>query len=140
MSAPEPKYTLEHERDYKVTVYQDGREVKDFNNPLVVRVNVSPALLASLAHAPTELPFNAVRENDNHGKAKGLRIHSGKAGPAGAMSLGLKERDLVTAVGQKRIEKLEDFRLLASELNATKMASVTLERDGKPHKILYYIP
>lgn len=138
-SSPEPKYKLEREHDYKVSVYQDGKEVKNFQTPLVQRVNISNAMLSSLAKAPGDLPFNGVKEKDNRGKITGLRIHSGKSAQA-AMALGLKEKDLVTAVGQKRIQQMEDFRLLAKELNATKTASLTLERDGKPHKILYYIP
>ena len=138
-AAPQPKYQIEREHDYKVSVYQDGKEVKNFQAPLVQRVDISNAMLNALAKAPGDLQFNGVREKDNRGKISGLRIHAGKGAQA-VSALGLKEKDLVTAVGQKRVQQMEDFRFLAKELNETKTSSLTLEREGKPHKILYYIP
>ncbi|MFN8392420.1 MAG: PDZ domain-containing protein [Bdellovibrionota bacterium] len=135
---PEPNYEVRADHQFKVSVYSDGREVKDFNAPLVHRVDLTAAQLAQIGGTPMKLPFQASSEKDGLGKVSGVRVLRPKAGDNPSM-LGLQEKDLVTAVGTVRVKSVDDFRTLFDQLRGSKSASITVERQGKPHKILYYL-
>ncbi|MCB0324678.1 MAG: hypothetical protein KDD69_13945, partial [Bdellovibrionales bacterium] len=62
-----------------------------------------------------------------------LRAGSGKA------FIGLQENDVLTAVGIRLVKRNQDLQALFADLQRDKQATLTLERNGQPHKILYYL-
>ncbi len=132
------KLEIQRGHDYQVSVYSDGKEVKDFKTALVQRLILSPQAIAALSRNQRPLPVAGKQERDNRGQTSGVRISAGD-NPRGLAMFGFRERDLLTAVGARRAESIDDLRSIVSVLTREKVASVTLERNGKPHKILYYL-
>lgn len=137
----EPVPAAKRDGQFKVSVSTDGKPVEDFKQPLVHRIRVRPAELRSISGAQGKamsLPFNAKRVIDLQGKIKGIRVLNVRP-PYGTQVLGLQNNDLITAVGLRHVDHPNDFSLLFNQLRSEKQATMTLERDGKPHKILYYL-
>ena len=101
------------------------------------RISLSPKLVSEIGSGKS-LPADGVSELDREGRVTGVRIVASKRGGNPAL-IGLREKDLVTAVGMKPMRRIEDLRALALDLECEKASSLTLERNGKPHKILYFI-
>ena len=136
-SQPE-KYEVRRAGDYHVSVYSDGKEVKDFNSALVERLIISRQAIDILNSKQTQIPVSGKPERDNRGQSAGVRISTG-VNPKGLSMFGFREKDLLTAVGNRRAESIDDLRYISPTLEKGKVATVTLERNGKPHKILYYL-
>ncbi len=139
---PKSSSELQHKRtgEFKVSVSTDGEDVSNFKTPLVHRVSVTPQELRRYLSAERNalvLPFQARKVRDLKGGVKGIRVVKIISGKRTA--LGLLENDLLTAVGRKHLSGLQDLGKLFSQLQTEKQASLTLEREGKPHKILYYL-
>ena len=137
-SSESPQWEVERDRRYEVSVYSDGKQVKDFNKELGHRVELTPSVVSSMEQQGRRLPFDGRSEHDARGNIVGIRIASTKQSVSPAF-LGLREKDLITAVGLRRVRKSDDVRQLFSELAQSKTSTLTLERDGRAHKIIYYI-
>ena len=112
----------------KVTVENSGKELANFEEPLVHRIEVGSAA--------TSAGLKAGREFDGAGKERGIRVRKESTAETLAL-LGLKSEDVITAIGRRRVTTPEDLQLLDSELRSG--GSLTLERGGNPHKI-YFTP
>lgn len=139
---PDPSSDFQQKRsgEFKVSVSTDGEQVSNFRTPLVHRVSVSPRELRAYLSEDRQalvLPFQARRVRDLKGGVKGIRVVKILSGKRSA--LGLIQNDLLTAVGRQHLSGLQDLGTLFTVLRTEKQASLTLEREGKPHKILYYL-
>ncbi len=125
---------------FEVSVTSGGEKVSNFHTPLVHRVTVSTRELDAFL-APDRktilLPFKARKVRDLKGEVKGIRVV--QIDSVKTNSLGLRDNDLLTAVGRVHLKQPQDMSLLFSDLQREKQATLTLEREGKPHKILYYL-
>jgi len=137
-SAKQDTIEIQRGHDYRVSVYSDGKEVKDFNSALVDRLILSRQAMEILSSKQSAIPLSGRPERDNRGQSSGVRITAGE-NPKGLAMFGFREKDLLTAVGTRRAQSIDDLRYIMPALEKEKMASVTLERNGKPHKILYYL-
>ena len=139
LSSKEP--VLEkREGDFKVSVASNGKAVSNFNEQLVHRVTLSPAELKKVFVKPPKdirLPFTAQKIFDGRGGIKGVKVTNFRAN-GGSSSFGLEENDIVTAFGRNHAKSPSDFWLLYQELMKESTATVTLERKGQPHKILFF--
>ena len=126
--------------DYAVTVSSGGKELRDFSAPLVHRVSLKKRTVEEMLKfwpKRLDLPFDGAAERDNRGKVMGVRITSIKP-KRDLKSLGLRKGDLLTAAEQKLMTTPRDFVQVLDSLKQSGLGTVTIERDGKPHKILYY--
>lgn len=137
-SASTPKWEVQRGRSYDVSVYSDGKEVKDFNKELIHRVELPARVVASLSQQGSRLPIDGRTERDGRGNVTGIRVITSKQGASPAV-LGLRDKDLITAIGARRVRQTEDLRTLFTSLAKDKSTTLTLEREGRPHKILYYL-
>ena len=127
--------------DYRVSVYSDGREVKNFSQPLVQRVTLSSQdLLRFLSLRPEGFSqvFQTKVERDRSGSVRGFRLVAATE-PSDYARFGLQPGDIVTAIGAKRAESVSDFSELFSGLRARGRSSMTLERNYQPHKVIFYV-
>lgn len=123
----------------KVTVKSSGVEVKDFNKELVERRLLSAEQINNILRFYPHrlvLPFEMIKELDSRGGIRGLKI-SKVLIPSEALSLGLYMNDILTAFGKKLAYSPNDFSAFLVELSSFGQSSITLERSGKPHKIIY---
>lgn len=77
-------------------------------------------------------------EFDHRGVPMGVRIVASRS-EAGREVLGFKVGDLITAAGTRHLRSVEELETVLEELAERRQASATLVRDGRPHKILYYL-
>lgn len=136
-----PPVTIERvSDDFEVQVSAAGREVKDFQQPLVHRMTLSQDRVRFL-HVDViqrrALPFNAKVELDRRGVVSGVKIFPPKSLVAG--ELGIESLDLITAVNTKPVRALGDMQLLFKTLDEEKSATMTVIRRGQPHKLLYSV-
>lgn len=138
--------------DLKVSVRTNGKPVTNFQTPLVHRVEMT-AVQSLVYFDPKsgrlQLPFIAQAEHDDRGKTTGIRVVR-RSSPAGTSStpgagndpakLGLADKDLITAVNHTKVSEPTDIAALFTELRKSRTASMTIERGGVPHKILFYLP
>lgn len=130
---------------FKVSVREGSREVNDFETPLVHRIGLSRADINKILPTGSntmKLPFKGRPLKDARGNISGVRLYRRESGPrlkGSKFLLGLKENDLVTAVGVKHVKSYADLRMLLEMLLKEQHISVTLEREGSPHKIFYYL-
>lgn len=133
---------LEQRRSgFKVSVETGGKPVADFSTQLVHRVVLTPEQIDTvMASWPDRLylPFEAQPDRDTWGKICGIKVTRMKS-DSNLPNLGLKLGDRVTAVGVSHTKESRDLWKLFDQLRRNSEASLTLEREGKPHKILYYL-
>ncbi len=126
--------------EFAVTVTSGGKELRDFSAPLVHRVSLNKQTVDEILKfwpKRLDLPFDGTAERDNRGKVMGLRITAVKP-KRNINALGLRRGDLLTAAETKLIATPRDFIQVFDALKQSGLGTVTLEREGKPHKILYY--
>ena len=126
--------------EYSVTVSSGGKELQDFSTPLVHRVSLKQRTIDEILKfwpKRLDLPFDGTAERDNRGKVMGLRITTLKP-KRDLGALGLKKGDLLTAAEQKLMTTPRDFIHVFDSLKESGLGTITIERDGVPHKILYY--
>lgn len=133
---PEPERT----HRFEVSVKTGGEAVKDFNTSLVHRIILNKdefnALLLRTRNKQN-VTFVFSPDRDSKGGVKGLKVS--RAEQRYATMLGFGQGDLITAVGKAQMKNQDPLRVLLNDFQATKKATLTLERNGKPHKILYYL-
>lgn len=137
-----PGSQLDDNGRFKVSVVTNGREVKDLNQDLVHRVAISRAQVDSILESwPAQFrKIGQTRdEYDSQGKYMGLRI-AGPSTGAPVPVLGLRDRDVITAVGPKPVRAEGDMLALFKDLKQSGRATMTIERSGMPHKFLYFSP
>jgi hypothetical protein len=124
---------------FRVSVASGGKVVENPSDELVHRVGLTRANIRAYMNSSKgtgNLPFTARTEYDSRGKPMGLRIL--QLNRESSLSfLGLKEKDLVTAIGPRLISEPQHILYLFDDLSKSKRSSMTVERSGKPHKILY---
>ena len=126
---------------FKVSVTTEGRQIKDYNQALVHRVQISKAAIDQMIQSwPADFRKLATTQNeyDTHGKLMGLRVVAAASGAKIAV-LNLVDRDIITAVGVAPIRSENDILALFTDLKKNGSATMTIERGGTPHKFLYYV-
>jgi general secretion pathway protein C len=124
---------------FRVSVASGGKVVENPSDELVHRVAITPANMRAIINSSKDqgkVPLNGRAEYDNRGKPMGLRILQLNR-ESSLSSLGLKEKDLVTAIGPRLVSEPQHILYLFDDLRKSKRSSMTIERSGKPHKILY---
>ena len=125
--------------NYKVSVAVDGKPVETFREKRVHYMQLSPNDLRALGrHLPkrVNVPFGSVPEISAAGEMVGFRVVA-KPGASRAMTMGLQEGDVVTAVNTAHVTSILDLKKLITALNNDKRASMTFLRNGEHHKILF---
>lgn len=126
---------------YTVSVATSEGPVQNFEQRLVHRKTLPQAfvepLRVSAGHQLSKY-FSAQAELDQLGNAAGLRIVSILDRTA-RDTLGLQLGDLITAVGTSHVASVKDFARVFEYLHQNRQASITLVRNGKPHKVFYYL-
>lgn len=128
--------------EYRVSVSKEGRALSNFEQELVHRVQVTQREIdAVLSKWPAQLnfPFSGVVVPSGASGVLGLRVVFDVSHTAGGFTWGLASGDLITAVGTVPVVKMNDLIKLVSELRSNRRASLTVQRDGVPHKVLYYL-
>lgn len=126
---------------YQVSVSAGGREIRDFSTPLVHRLSLPSRAVDQMLKAwpdRVDVPFDGSTARDTRGKVMGVKVARLRSTQATEL-LGLRQGDIVTAVNAKRATTVRDMGVLLNELREKKSATLTLEREGRPHKILYYL-
>ena len=142
-SADRPQLIRENDENkrFKVSVTSEGRQIKDYNQSLVHRVEISKVVIDQMIQS-WPAPFHKIattqNEYDSQGKLMGLRVVAAAGGEKIAV-LNLVDRDIITAVGVAPIHKENDILALFTELKKTGGSTMTIERSGMPHKFLYYV-
>jgi hypothetical protein len=138
--APTPK------RNFQVSVKQDGQAVTSFSESLVHRFALSledASLIFGPAPEHMNFPYALKPKADLRGGIVGFEVietfETRARLESGMSSLGLQIGDLVTAVGKMRITHEQDLWHIYDLLKLKKQASLTIERDGMPHKFLYFL-
>lgn len=135
-------YQIRQTGNVSVKVSMGGERVTDLEKQLVHRIEISAKkldLIKAEGSAELHLPFLLKKEIDQRGLVMGLKVFQSKNSLLTLEDLGLKERDLLTAIGTKILTSAKDFELFVKILRNRGELSLTLERDFQPHKILYYL-
>lgn len=127
-SKPNPKQIyIADASPLKVTVSSGGRPVTDFEKKLVHRITLTPTDLANLKSG---IETVQTRESiDQFGKRYGLELLDSKL-----HVLGLQRMDTLIAIDETPSPTMEDLQNLLKQLSTTSQASITFEREGRPHK------
>jgi type II secretory pathway component PulC len=131
---------LKHQ-EYQVSVVSDGEPVKDFEQKLVLRVELPESVLDKINPPNSEIvniPFNLTSKLDEFGEPMGVLLAS-QGTTVKNNPLKLVEDDLLTAINQFHVRYVVDISYLFQSLRLDKRASITLQRYGKPMKIYYYL-
>ncbi|MCB0360406.1 MAG: hypothetical protein KDD44_12245 [Bdellovibrionales bacterium] len=126
---------------YRVSVSSEGREVRNPEAQLVHRVRLTAVQASNLQTSWRKRPesiWSGTAERDSFGEPLGVRIEA-LVGDGATGDIGWRAGDLITAVGKLHTISTTDVGVLFEQLATTGSASVTLIRDGVPHKILYYV-
>lgn len=135
-------YQIQSTGNIDVQVSMGGEKIADLEKQLVHRIEISPEkldLIKAEGSTDLRLPFLLKKEVDQRGLVMGLKVFQSKNELLSLEDLGLKERDLLTAIGTKLLTSAKDFELFVKILRNKGELSLTLERDFQPHKILYYL-
>ena len=126
--------------DFTVQVKTEGRVVNDFEQRLVHRIDVPQNIARGFKMSVESggvLPIAVRMERDSRGAISGARVVPPNSRALEA--LGLKPKDLLTAVGKSHVTSPEVLRLLFSSIANQKQAMMTIVRQGRPHKLLYSV-
>lgn len=137
----QPKPSAIGKAKYKVSVRTAGGDIQNFESELVHRIYYRAAEFSALqADWPASLHKNlkGTPEYDTLGKPMGVRIVA-TFGRTSKDLLGFKIGDLITAAGTTHVSSLDQLDVFLKQLSDKKLASITLVRNGQPHKILYYL-
>lgn len=128
--------------DMHVKVSVDGKSVDDIEQQLIHRVELKSAkvnLIKSGEGEQLNLPFLLKKEIDHRGLVMGLRVIERGNKDLSINDFGLRDKDLITAIGTKLVASAKDFELFVDVLKGRGEISVTVEREFQPHKIMYYL-
>lgn len=120
-----------------VSVQSGGRPIEEFEQNLIARVDLAAEDVVRIAEQ-NERPlyqFGPIR--DNQGRIYGIRVAKilTRSNP-----LKLTVGDIVTAVGQTKTTVPHEFADIWTAQLHNSMVTTTIERSGKPHKLIYYLP
>ena len=130
-------YEMERTGKYKVLVSTGGKEVKDFNTPLVQRLTLSReyfAAVQSVQGTALDLPFQGKGHYDTRGRLRGFKVVNYRYDPR-LPELVLRDGDVVTAVEKSIPRGVADFALFWGALRKNGEATYTFERNHVPHKV-----
>lgn len=126
--------------DFTVQVKTEGRVVNNFEQRLVHRIDVPLNIARGFKLSVDSggmLPISVKMERDSRGAISGARVVSPNSRALEA--LGLKPKDLLTAVGKAHITSPKVLRVLFTSIANEKQAMMTIVRQGRPHKLLYSV-
>ena len=123
--------------NFKISVSTQCKQVERPEEPLVHRIVLNSSVVHDFVAKgkPGSSSLAAGVERDNNGRLAGVRISSLTQASALAR-IGLKNNDLVTAVGKNKLKAVEDLWSVFDDLDSKGHATLTIERNGMPHKIL----
>jgi len=138
--SPDP-VTVEKVHNYNVSVSTDGKPVNDFDKRLVHDVVVPAGALAAIGkyQSSLEVVFVSEPELDLRGSVVGVRLLGSRSGLDPMTTFGWLKNDVITAVGLRHVRRVADLGALITQLQQQQAATLTLIRDGAPHKILYTV-
>lgn len=125
--------------NFRVSVTSGGKPVNDFQERLVHRVTLSKKDLAAIMPVPgraPQVPFTGRVEKDGQGGIVGLKLTEVRTSDV-LPTFGLQDGDLITAVGKKHPNEISDLSQIVLDIRKNSEATLTLQRNGKPHKIFY---
>jgi|GEM_PF-3717085 len=132
---PDPRRA--HNFDVSVKFPEGG--AVSFNDQLVHRVSIPSANLAWLIDRwgrNVGAPFTSQAVSSGSLGEEGFVVMEvDRSGPF--LDLGLKPKDMITAVNKKKGASREEFMAMLSKVLSGERGSVTLLRGDVPHKILY---
>ena len=126
---------IQHTGNFEVTVRSNGREVKNFNQELVHHLTMSRSSLAELQDYSKREAI-ATPRRDSRGAFQGLKVRS-QVPRTVLQELGIMPGDVVTAFGTKKVEADMSFEEFLLSFDALDEASLTFERKGEAHKVIY---
>ena len=127
------------DRKFEVTVTAQGDAVVQPERQLVHRITLSRGQLQELARMwPKKAPVIAELENDQFGVVLGLRV-TAVLDPSHSSLLGLRLGDLITAIGKEHANQRQGMLMLLDTLAKVDKETLTLVREGQPHKIFYHL-
>ncbi len=128
------------EGGYRVSATANGK-AQNISEELVHRIPVIDRELQTIVGSGKEKflpPFSSTAERDSRGKVTGLRV-TAVVGVSSGSQFGLRKGDLITAVGTQFTKTDRDLWELFEQLQQKKQASMTIIREGKHHKIFYFV-
>jgi hypothetical protein len=128
---------IERTSGFQVSVHSNGREVKNFEQELVHRTTLSRQALIELQRYAKNETLTVPRK-DERGGFEGLKVRSGVPRPI-LDTLGLRSGDVVTALGTRKVEPSSSFEEYLLAIGSLSDSSLTFERRGVPHKVIYSI-
>lgn len=134
-------YVTERTSGFQVAVYSDGKEVESTNQRLVHYFQVPAQVLSIVSREPNNglnFAYSGETLKDSHGQIAGVKLKQ-KNDAYKLPTLGLRPEDVVRAVGKRPTKSEQDLRYLITLLESERSATLTLTRQGEPHKILYYL-
>lgn len=124
--------------NYIVTVVSDGEKVSDFNRDLIHRININSKQLDKLKGEINDAnKLNLTIDKTLAGEIVGISVVASDY--ALLETLGLEQEDLITAVNKTRANNTSAIQLFIPTLEADSKASITIQRRGQPHKLLYFL-
>ena len=127
--------------DLKIQVKSGGKVVKNPETELVHRIDLSENDLNPVLTGSSKLKalgFKAKILRDAQGGISGILLDL-RAENQNTQRFGLQHGDLVTAISGKLIGSEDDLETMFQQLQEQQKLSVTVMRDGEPHKLLYSI-
>lgn len=120
-------------RKHKVSVFQDGKEVAAEKNRHIHHIKL---LKRRLPNSPNELPFEFLPITDSQERIRGLMVRE-RMPVYSKYIMGLTKGDIITNIEQVTASSDNEIRLLLDTIRYKGKATVSIERDGKPHKIFF---
>ena len=125
--------------EFKVSVTSGGKPVPNFQQKLVHRITLSKQDLTALMPVPgrgPQIPFTGKVDRDSNGGIVGLKLTEVRTNTV-MPTFGLQDGDMLTAVGSKHVDDLSDLTQIAIDIRKNAQATLTLQRNGLPHKVFY---
>lgn len=137
MSGGPEEPIIEREGAFKVTVQSGGRNLNNFEHELVHHVSLNRVKLSELQRFAHSEKI-AIPKSDVRGGFMGLSVRPGI--PRNILELlGVGPGDIVTALGTKRTDADTSLEKFLLSLGGAPEASLTFERKGEPHKVLFLV-
>lgn len=128
-----PKIIYPEIRNHKVSVVQDGKEIAAGQNKHIHNIKL---LKRRLPNSPSELPFEFLPIQDSQERIRGLMVRE-RVPVYSKFIMGLTKGDIITNIEQVVASSDSEIRLLLDTLRYKGKATVSIERDGKPHKLFF---
>lgn len=126
---------------YKVSVSVDGKSVKNFDEQLIHRIQLSTVDLSHLISAwqnRERRPIRTAPVADTSSIFMGLQVTAVDLNP-NLPALGFQVGDRITAIGNDRKVTEDSLAKVFDETSVSGEGSLTIERNYRPHKLIYYV-